>query len=103
MVPRWRQTTSSRIALGDSCRSSAPVIASIVPGAISWPSRIRSDSSFTTVSAVATSLSPPSSVSTFPRRKRSQSRCPSSVFMITSPGPASSVATSLGSSSVVLR
>ena len=45
--------------------------------------------------------SSPSSVSTLPRRKTSQSRWPSSVFMIASPGPASSAATSLVSSSCV--
>ncbi|HVL30801.1 MAG TPA: PhoH family protein, partial [Solirubrobacteraceae bacterium] len=33
-VERWRHTTSSRIAAGDSERSSAPVTAAIVPGAL---------------------------------------------------------------------
>jgi hypothetical protein len=97
--PRWRQTTSSRMRLGLSWRSSAPAIASIVPGAISCPWRTRSVISRTTVRAVSTASSSPSSVSTFPRRKTSQSRCSSSVFMTASPGPASSVATSFGSSS----
>src|ERR687891_3021870 len=97
--PRWRHTTSSRMRLGLSWRSSAPAIASMVPGAISWPWRTRSDSSRTTVRATPTSSSSPSSVSTLPRRYTSQSRCSSSVFMTRSPGPASSAATSLGSSS----
>ena len=96
--PRWRQTTSSRMRLGLSWRSSAPPIASIVPGATSWPWRTRSESSRTTVSPIATSSLEPSRVSTLPRRKTSQSRWSSSVRMIASPGPASSVATSLVSS-----
>ena len=50
-----------------ACRA-RPVTASIVPGAISWPCSIRSTSSPTTVSAVRTSPSSPSSVSTLPRR-----------------------------------
>src|SRR5947209_14026568 len=87
--------------LGLSWRSSAPVIASIVPGAISWPWLTSSVSSRTTVSAVATPRSPPSSASTLPRRNTSQSSPASSVFMITSPGPASSLATSLVTSSCV--
>ncbi len=77
-------------------------MASIVPGATSWPWRTRSVSSRTTVSPIATSSSPPSRVSTLPRRKTSQSRCSSSVRMIASPGPASSAATSL-ESSICLR
>src|SRR5947209_3777355 len=93
--------TSSRMRLGLSWRSSAPVIASIVPGAIPCPWLTSSVSSRTTVSAVATSRSPPSSVSTLPRRKTSQSSPASSVFMIASPGPASSLATSFVTSSCV--
>ena len=74
------------------------------PGAISWPWRTRSVISRTTVRAIATASSSPSSVSTLPRRKTSQSRCSSSVFMTASPGPASSAATSFGSSSwIALR
>src|SRR5947209_259531 len=87
--------------LGLSWRSSAPVIASIVPGAIPCPWLTSSVSSRTTVSAVATPRSPPSSASTLPRRNTSQSSPASSVFMITSPGPASSLATSLVTSSCV--
>src|SRR5262245_56074234 len=92
-VLRCCQTTSSRISAGLSCLSSAPVTASIVPGAISWPCSIRSTSSPTTVSAVRTSPASPSRVRTLPRRKRSTSRCPSSVFRTASSEPASSAAT----------
>ena len=41
---------------GDSCWSSARVTARIVPGAISWPCSISSESSRTTVAAPATAL-----------------------------------------------
>src|SRR3954469_1505055 len=95
---RWRQTTSSRISAGDSCWSSARVTASIVPGAISCPSAIRSDSSRTTVSPAATASASPSSVTTFPRRKTSESRCSSSALRIASCEPARPAATSLASS-----
>src|SRR5262245_17783548 len=94
-VLRCCQTTSSRISAGLSCLSSAPVTASIVPGAISWPCSIRSTSSPTTVSAVRTSPASPSSVRTLPRRKRSTSRWPSSVLRTASSEPASSAATVL--------
>src|SRR5215207_6465672 len=87
--------TSSRISAGLSCLSSAPVTASIVPGAISCPCSIRSTSSPTTVSAVCTSLASPSRVRTFPRRKRSTSRWPSRVRRTASSEPASSAATVL--------
>src|SRR4051812_12460854 len=94
-VLRCCQMTSSRISAGLSCWSSAPVTASIVPGAISWPCSIRSTSSPTTVSAVRTSPASPSRVRTLPRRKRSTSRCPSRVFSTASSEPASSAATVL--------
>src|SRR5216684_2253386 len=84
---------------GDSCWSSALVTASIVPGAMSWPSAIRSDSSPTTALAASTASSPPSSVTMFPRRYRSQSRCASSARRTASLEPASSAATALSSSS----
>src|SRR5262245_12717024 len=87
--------TSSRISAGLSCLSRAPVTASIVPGAISWPCSISSTSSLTTVSAVLTSLASPSRVRTFPRRKRSTSRWPSSARRTASSDPASSAATVL--------
>src|SRR5262249_36127522 len=94
-VLRCCQTTSSRISAGLSCLSRAPVTASIVPGAISWPCSIRSTSSPTTVSAVRTSPASPSRVSTFPRTKRSPSRWPSSVRRTASSERASSAATVL--------
>src|SRR4051812_46167171 len=87
--------TSSRISAGLSCWSSAPVTASIVPGAISWPCSIRSTSSPTTVSAVRTSPASPSRVRTLPRRNRSTSRWPSRLFSTASSEPASSAATVL--------
>src|SRR3954453_3522870 len=92
-VLRCCQMTSSRISAGLSCASSAPVTASIVPGAISWPCSIRSTSSSTTVAAVCTSPASPSSVSTFPRRWKSQSRWPRSALSTASSEPASSAAT----------
>ena len=46
----------------------ALVTASIVPGAMSWPSPIRSDSSETTAFPVSTASASPSSVTTLPRR-----------------------------------
>src|SRR5262249_25277891 len=89
--------TSSRISDGLSRASSAPVTASIVPGAISCPCSIRSTSSPTTVSADRTSPGSPSRVSTLPRRYSSQPRCPSSARSTASSEPASSVATVLSS------
>src|SRR4051794_10590145 len=86
------------MAAGDSCWSSARVTASMVPGAISWPSAMRSDNSRTTVSPAFTASSLPSSVTTLPRRKTSQSRCSSSALRIESCAPASPAATSLASS-----
>src|SRR3954447_8592923 len=87
--------------LGLSWLSRAAEIALIVPGEMSWPWRTRSENSRITVSPVATSSSEPSSVTTLPRRNTSQSRWSSSVFMTWSPAPASSAATSFGSSSCV--
>ena len=58
--PRWRHTTSSSTRAGDSCASSAPVTAVIVPGPIWWPRAIRSASSRTTRSPALVSLSSPS-------------------------------------------
>ena len=46
------------------------------PGAISWPCAISSESSRTTAAAASTASASPSSVSTLPRRKTSQSRWP---------------------------
>src|SRR5437588_1191463 len=85
--------------VGDSWASSARVTASIVPGAISCPCSISSASSPITTPAVSTASCSPSSVRTLPRRNTSQSRCPSSARRTASPLPASSLATTLGSSS----
>ena len=76
--------------------------ASIVPGAISWPWAISSESSRTTAAAASTASGSPSSVSTLPRRNTSQSRWPSSVRSTASLLPASSAATAF-SSSICLR
>src|SRR6188474_2964886 len=80
---------------GLSWASRAPVTASIVPGATSWPCSIRSTSSSTTVAAVCTSSEEPSRVSTLPRRWNSQSRWPRSSRRTASSEPASSAATEL--------
>src|SRR5919109_886873 len=94
---RWRQITSSRTSTGLCSASSAPVTASTVPGAISWPRSISSTSSSTIDSAVLTSPASPSSVSTLPRRYSSHPRWPSSVLSTASWDPASSAATELSS------
>ena len=59
------------------------------PRPISWPCSMRSDSSRTTVAAAATASASPSSVTTLPRRKSSQSTCPSSARRIWSSEPLS--------------
>src|SRR3954447_7299539 len=95
LVLRWRQTTSSRISAGLSSASSAPVTASIVPGATSCPCSISSTISSTTTAAAATSSGSPSSVSTLPRRCRSASSFPRRARSTLSSEPASSAATLL--------
>src|SRR3954462_15155662 len=59
---------------------------------------MRSDSSRTTTAALATASASPSSVTRFPRRKRSQSTCSSSWRRTASCVPLSAAATSLLSS-----
>ena len=76
--------------------------APIVPGEISWPWAISSDSSFTTSRATSMSRSSPSRVSMLPLRNTSHARWVSSDFSTASSEPASSVATS-GSSVIWLR
>src|SRR4051794_28311342 len=80
---------------GLSCASRAPVTASIVPGAMSWPCSISSTVSSTTVAAVCTSPSAPSRGRTLPRGGRPHSRGPRSVRSPRSSDPASSAATVL--------
>ncbi len=92
---RWRHTTSSSTSVADVPRSSAPVIAEIVPGEIWWPAAMRSATSWTTSAAAATASSDPSSVTTSPRRNTSQATCRSTSRSTASSEPASSRATSL--------
>src|ERR1700761_1645750 len=95
LVLRWRQTTSSRIAVGLSSASSAPATASTVPGTTSWPCSISSTISSTRLAASCRSPGSPSRVSTLPRRWTSTGRRALSPRRTESSEPASSAATSL--------
>src|ERR1700761_2932730 len=95
LVLRWRQTTSSRIAVGLSSASSAPATASTVPGTTSWPCSISSTISSTRLAASCRSPGSPSRVSTLPRRWTSTGRRSLSPRRTESSEPASSAATSL--------
>ena len=75
------------------------VTAAIVPSAISWPCSMSSDSSRTTRAARRRPRRSPSSVTTLPRRNRSQPTWPSSARRMWSPEPVSAGATSLETSS----
>ena len=78
------------------------VTAPIVPGEISWPWAISSDSSSTTSRPTSTASARRRASATLPRRKTSQSRWPSSARRTASSEPASSVATE-GSSVICVR
>src|SRR3954451_9770475 len=97
-LPRCDQTTSSKISRTSSASSIAFSTVSTVPAPISWPLSTRSTSSSTTARAADTFSSSPSSVSRLPRRLIWQPRRERSASSTPSPIPASSAATSFGTS-----
>src|SRR3954451_4130757 len=97
-LPRCDQSTSSKISRTSSDSSIAFSTVSTVPAPISCPLSTRSTSSSTTARAAATLSSSPSSVSRLPRRLIWQPSRSRSAPSTPSPIPASSAATSFGTS-----